>query len=236
MKNSIICKNCSVENPLYNQICSNCKYYIRDKLPNIDIWETISLIIESPSKSFQRIIFSEHKNFIVFLTLFFAIRILIVTRFISLIESEFTSYTTAIILSYLILLIGLTAVIVIFFTLVRFTLKRINYITRLKDLYSIFIYSSMPNIFAVVILFPIQVIVFGDYLFSNNPNPFQVKPIFAYALAGFEIGVIIWAFVLNYISFKVLTCSKKAGLVITLLLNIILIGLIYFASLYVFYL
>jgi hypothetical protein len=236
MKNSVNCKNCSAENPLYNHICSKCKYYIRDKIPNIDIWETIGLIIESPSKAFQRIIFSEHKNFVVFLTLFFALRILIVTRFISLIEGNFTSSTTPIILSYILVLLGLTLVLITFFVLISFTLTKMDYRIRIKDLYSVYMYSSMLNIFSVVILFPIQLIVFGDYLFSNNPDPFQVKPILAYILTGFEIGIVIWSLILNYISFKVLTCNNAAGFIIMLLLNVILAGLIYLASQYVFYL
>ena len=236
MKNSVTCKNCSAENPLYNHICSNCKYYIRDKIPNIDIWETIGLIIESPLKSFQRIIFSEHKNFVVFLTLFFALRILIVTRFISLLGNDFTSSTTPIILTYVMILLGLTLVLITFFVSIGFTLKKMDYSIRIKDLYSVYMYSSILNIFSIVILFPIQLIVFGDYLFSTNPNPFQVKPILAYILAGFEIGIVIWSLILNYISFKVLTCNNGAGFIITLLLNVILVGLIYLSSQYVFYL
>lgn len=226
MKNSVTCNNCSAENPPYNHICTKCKYYFRDKVSNIDIWETIGLIIESPAKAFQRIIFSENKNFIVFLTLFFSLRILILSRFVNsvLVSSTFTE--TSLILSYGVVLIGSVLTIIFGFVLIFILLKKMDYNIRLRDIYATYIYSNIPNLFALAILFPIELIIFGDYLFSNNPSPFLLKPIFAYILVGFEIGLIVWSIILNYISFKVLTGNIQASIIITTSVNILLAGLI----------
>lgn len=234
MKNSIICKNCSAENPPYNHICIQCKYFLRDKVSNIDIWKTIGLIIESPSKAFQTIIFSENKNFIVFLTLFFSLRILILSRFVNSIFATSTSSETSIILNLLVVIIVSVAILIFCFIITSFTLKKLNYMVRMKDIYSTYIYSFFPNLFALVILFPIELIVFGDYLFSNNPNPFQIKPLFAYLLLAFEIGMIVWSIILNYIVFKVLTGNNTVAIMISIIINILLASLILIFAEFIF--
>ena len=226
MKNPVICKNCSEKNPLYAHICSKCKYFLRDKVYNVDIWVTIGQIIESPTKAFLKIIFAEHKNFIVFLTIFFALRILVLSRFTSLFFTDSSTSAAPIIISYL---ISLTASAIIYFVLSYISsvvLNRWEYIVRFKDVYSLNIYSNIPNILALFILLPIELIVFGNYLFSNNPNPFQVKETFAYILSSFELGIILWSVILNYKAMKTLINNNSAALLISSIHLIFFITLI----------
>ncbi|MCJ7555177.1 MAG: hypothetical protein MUO34_14995 [Ignavibacteriaceae bacterium] len=235
MKNAVICKNCSAENSIYTHICTSCKYFIRDKVSNIDIGETIESIAESPSTAFKKIIFSEHKNFIVFLTILFALRILILSRFVSLILSESAISTTPLIMSYLSVLSSVIVLFVLISTLISFILNKKDYKVRFRDIYSLNIYSTVPNLFAVIILFPIELIVFGAYLFSNNPNPFQVKTTIAYILFSFELGMILWSVFLNYKANYALTASKSVSLMITALNYFLIIALIIVLAVTVFF-
>ena len=77
------CKKCNHINPAYKYICSECKSYLRERVVNIDLWNTIQLIIEDPHKAFKQIIFAEHKNFIIFISFFIAVKNLIIARFFS---------------------------------------------------------------------------------------------------------------------------------------------------------
>lgn len=234
MKNPVICKNCLAENPLYSHICSKCKYFLRDKVHNIDIWTTIEQIIESPAKAFLKIIFAEHKNFIVFLTIFFALRILVLSRFTSLFFADSSISAAPIIISYLITLTASAFIYIILSYLSSIILKRWEYIVRFKDIYSLNIYSNIPNILALFILLPIELIVFGNYLFSNNPSPFQVKAELAYILAAFEGGILLWSFILNYKAIKTLTDNNTISLLTSLLHLLFFITLIIGLSLTVF--
>lgn len=235
MKNPVICKNCSAENPLYAHICSKCKYFLRDKVYNIDIWETIGQVIESPAKAFLKIIYAEYKNFIVFLTFFFSIRILVLSRFTSLFIAESPISTTPIIISFMLTLTATTIFLLVLSSISSLILRKVGYSVRFKDVYSLNIYSNIPNIFSIFILLPIELIVFGDYLFSNNPSPFQVKASLAYILAAFEIGILLWSFILNYKANKILTENNSVSLLTSSLHLLFFVSLLIGLALTVFF-
>lgn len=226
MKNPVICSNCSTENPFYSYVCSGCKHFLRDKIVNIDLWETIIQLLESPCKAFQKIILAENKNFIVFLTLFYVLRLFIVSRFLSLPFFSETESTTSLLTGYIIVLFTTTCFLLLFAWITALLLNKFEYSIRFRDNYSLLVYSNIPNIISLVLLFPIELIIFGEYLFSNNPNPFQVKPFFAYVLLIFEIGVFIWSLILIQVSFRTLTGSRIIGLLILVIYSICLIGLL----------
>lgn len=236
MKNPVICKNCSAENPVYSHTCGNCRYFIRDRVYNINIWETIGQIIESPGTAYKKVIYSEHKNFIVFLTFLLALRYLILSRFVSVPLSEATISSTPLLTGYLITLAATTGFLLAFAFIAKVVFNSSNYKVRIRDIYALNVYSNIPNFFAVLFLLPIELVIFGDYIFSNNPTPFQMKPLFAYVLAAVEVGLIIWSILLNIKSFTVLTNNKLTGM-ITGLINLFLIsGLIYILAETIFFL
>lgn len=235
MKNSVICKNCSAENPVYSHICDNCKYYIRDRVVNIDIWETIGKIIESPSEAFKKIIFAEHKNFIVFLLLIFGLRILILSRFISLILSDNNIATSSLLSNYLISLISVAFLLLLLSFFTSVTLNKYDYRVRLKDILSLNVYANIPNYFATTFIFIIELVVFGEYLFSNNPNPFQIKPTIAYVFLFVESGMMIWSILLNYKAMHSLTSKKILSSVLTLINYFFIAGLIILLAVTIFF-
>lgn len=226
MKNPVICGNCSTENPIYSHICSGCKHFLRDKIVNIDLWETILQLLESPGKAFQKIILAENKNFIVFLTFLFALRLFILSRFLSLPFFSETESTTELLTGYIIALSTATLFLILFSWIAALILNKLEYSVRFRDNYSLLVFSNIPNIISVVLLFPIELIVFGEYLFSNNPNPFQVKPLFAYILLVFEVGVFLWSLILIKISSRTLTGSRVISFIMSIIYSICLIGLL----------
>ena len=226
MKNSVVCHNCQTENPFYKLICENCKSYIRDRVYNVDLGSTIAGLIESPYRAFKNIIFAEHKNFLVFLILLSVLKFEIDSVFISLAFKQQIISLNNFAYAYLGLLITITAVFFLFSYLLNFLNKALGYETRIADNFSIYTYSLLPHIFALIILFPMELVMFGGYLFSTNPSPFALKEFIAYALLILEIIIILWSLFLtimaNYTQTKNIFYSVVVSIIFHSLLFIIL--------------
>lgn len=206
MKNVVVCKNCESENPFYVLICVKCKSYLRERIYNIDLWSTIAQLIESPSKGFKSIIFSEHKNFLILIILLVSGKFFIDGMFLNLFSLKENAKISNYIFNYLIIL-GLTFVLITVFSfLVKIIIKK--YVqTRFADNFSIISYSFLPHVFGFLSLLPIELILYGGYLFSAEPSPFLIKETLAYVMLGFEGVIILWSFFLTFWAIK--TQSKN---------------------------
>jgi len=228
------CKNCSHNNPPYLSICEKCKSYLRERVVNLDLWETIRLMIEEPDAAFKQIIFSEHKNFIVFLALFIAVKNLIIIRFISVPQLGKNGVVTSFIVSLLLSIVFTFAM----FSLTAFIQKKIlnkKAITlRFKDYLSLNIYSMIPYLFGLFLIFPVELTVLGGDIFSNNPYSFQIKPIVVYTLIGFEFLIILWSLFLFFRSNLLLTQNKQFAIIITATVFILWSISLYIQSLFIF--
>lgn len=215
-KNEIICNNCGSRNPEFEYKCSNCKAFLRDRIVNIDLGEALVRIIDSPSETLRKIKFSEHKNYIFFLLFFLSIRFLILSRFISV---PFV-YETIKLNTFLLILIsfGITIILFLFLSfLLQKIISLLNIKVRFKDILAVIIYSSLPNLFALFILFPIELVFYGEYLFSNNPYPFQIKESVFYFLLVIETLTIFWSIFLAYTGIKEFLKAKLFSFIVSVL-------------------
>lgn len=208
MKNVLVCKSCSTENAFYNQTCTKCKSYLREKIYNIDLWSVFSLLIESPTKAFTKIIYSEHKNFITFLFVLIALKSLIIARFMAVPFLSPDKITSSILISGLLLFLILAVYLILISYIHNVVIKSYKIENRFKDLLAIHTFSFSPLIFSLFILFPLELVIYGPYLFSNNPYPFQIKETVFYILLSVEILVLLYCFVLQFFGFKVQTKSN----------------------------
>lgn len=234
MKNRITCSNCSTENPPYSYICKNCNSFIRERVFNIDLWNVIGLLIESPKKALELIVLSEHKNFISFLLIFIAVKMLVNTRFISLISLGTFNPTTSLYLSYLIILGILVVYLILFSICFTFINKLLQITTRFRDNFTVLTYSLLPNVFGIIFLFIIELVVFGEYLFSINPTPFVIKGMTAYIFAGVEILLIVWSVFLSFKAFKVQTDSLLYSIIYSFVFNFCLAVILFYSSKFIF--
>jgi hypothetical protein len=232
MKNVIICKSCNTENPFYEVICSNCHSYLRDRIFNIDLWKTIEQLIESPVVAFRRIIQSEHKNFISLIFTFAVFKLFISSIFISLALFK-NEYALNLFITRLFYFAGgMLFLLLILSLLLLLALKGGGIKSRLKDLFAVLTFSLMPYSFAAIILFPVELIIFGNYLFSVNPSPFIIKSFFAWVLVSLEVLLILWSIFLTIAGTFAQTKSIKFSLANSLIFNIIVYSSIYFYSVY----
>ena len=234
MKNKIKCSNCSNENPPYAYTCYNCNSYLRERVFNIDLWNVIGLMIEVPKKAFELIIFSEHKNYISFLLILVAVKLLVNARFVSLISIGNFNPSTSLYLSYLILFSILVVYLILFAFCFTYINKSLQIATRFRDNLAVLTYSLLPNVFGIIFLFIIELVVFGEYLFSINPTPFVIKGVTAYIFAGAEILLIVWSVALTFKAFKVQTDSILYSIIYTSVFYFFLLVILFYSSKIIF--
>lgn len=232
MKNVIICKSCNTENPYYEVICTNCHSYLRERIFNIDLWNTIEMLIVSPVLAFRRIIQSEHKNFISLIFIFAVFKLFISSIFISLIFFKDEQALNYFLTRFFLFAGGMLVLLLAISLILRFVLKSGGIEARYKDLFAQLIFSLMPYSFAALLLFPVELIVFGSYLFSVNPSPFIVKSFLAWALLIIELLLIIWSVFLAVSGSYAQTKSIKFAITNSIIFNIIVYSSIYLYSVF----
>jgi hypothetical protein len=147
--------------------------------------------------------------------------------------SQFRS-TVGLEISYLIV-VGITLVLFLLFSIAYTLTGKLNNISfRFKDTIAILIYSQIPFIFGLLILFSLELVIFGDYLFSTNPTPFVIKGFIAYLFLLLEISTIIWSSFLVFKGFHTQTNVISFSLLSASTFIVLLISLIYICSLFVF--
>lgn len=226
MKNRVTCKICQTENPFHSLKCEQCKGFLRDKISNIDFWSTIIRLIESPREAFKTIIFSEHKNFILLLTLFYTFKIILLELFINTFA---LNYQDAVLNHFLIfgmiVFLSVFASLYFFSWTIKYLLHKFRVETRTKDNFAILIYSLVGYVFSLLILLPIELILFGSTLIQNSPSPFFLKPIPAYSMLIFECLFIIWSFFLMNRGFYLQSKSLIFSLAVSVLFHLFVFSL-----------
>jgi hypothetical protein len=234
MKNTIICSSCSTPNPPFKYICRKCNSFIRSRVYNIDLWKTLGSLVEKPKQAFEEIVYAEHKNFITFILLFVTIKLLVDIRFISMVNVGQYQATSNLFISYLIVFGTITTYLLLFSIVLKLVLLTSEIETRFRDNLAVLIYSFLPHIFGLIFLFVLELVVFGDYLFSVNPTPFVIKGLIAYLFLGAEVLLILWSVLLTYSALRVQTGSIYIGILSTLIFYLLLAVILYFSSLIIF--
>jgi hypothetical protein len=112
--------------------------------------------------------------------------------------------------------------------------KRNDIYLRFKDTFAIIIYSQIPYLFGLVILFTLELVLFGDYLFSKNPTPFIIKGFLAYLFLILEVGIIIWSIFLIIKAFLTQSQKKLFSIFTAITFTVLFWSLMYFCSVIVF--
>ncbi len=222
MKKVQVCGSCKTENSFYSINCKSCNAFLRAKIVNIDLWDTLWKLLESPVKTAETLIQSEHKNFTITILILAGIKIgislLAVSNAFFLFDEE--------ILSSLNFIIICTIFFVILLFAVSYAITSLNKIfgidNRFKDNLSIYSYSFLPIVLTLMILSPIQLALFGIYWFSFNPSPILFKPMAAYVMIFLEGLFYLWSLILLITSTYAQTKNKLYSVFIGLGVSIVL--------------
>ncbi|MBI9072116.1 MAG: hypothetical protein JEY94_10990 [Melioribacteraceae bacterium] len=185
MKNIIECSNCKSENPIYSSTCNNCKHYLRDRVYNIDLWNTFWMLMESPVSAFKKIIFSEHKNFVSLLLFFISLKVAI-----NAVIVRNALFNNIILDSIPINIAAGMVLFIVLFILLVYGITGLNnllgYANRFKDNLALYTYANSIFVFGLILLTTLKYALFGIYAFTFEPSPFELKTMAAWVITALE--------------------------------------------------
>jgi hypothetical protein len=225
----IICSVCQTENDSYAAICKKCGGFLQNRVPNLDLFDTLWRIIENPRKAFRLIMIAEHKNYALFLYALCGISVAFSGFWYFRVGDRFENVMLLIFWGLIIgvpLGIGLCPILTSFHWLLS---KLLGGKSTFRASMGITSYSLMPFIVSLLLLLPIELMTFGMYIFTFNPHPIIIKPVSYIVLIGLNTAMILWALVLLVIGTNVgnQISAWKSILVVFLVSGFVLTGFIF---------
>jgi hypothetical protein len=192
----ITCAVCKTQNDEYAIVCTSCKSYIQNRIPNLDFFDTVWKVIESPRTAFHDITLAEHKNYSLLLFSLFGIALSFTgfwyfrlgLRFESLLDLLAVATGVGVIVGFVcaILVTGLFEILARLF----------GGKGSVRNSLAVLAYATTPVSLTLVLILPVELLTFGMYLFTANPDPYTFKPGLYVTLIGADTAVGLWAFVL----------------------------------------
>jgi hypothetical protein len=192
----ILCPVCKHSNDEFSIKCVSCGSFIQDRVPNLDLFAMIWLMIESPSDAFKKIIIAEHKNFVLLFSLFFGIGVIFSLMWTRQSGNSFDNLFPLLLFGTG---IGLAISIPLFYTLalaVHLVVVLFKREAKFTVTYGIIGWSLLPIILSVVFILPLELSTLGLLLFSANPTAYEVKPLVTTVLLGLNGLMVIWSLLL----------------------------------------
>jgi len=190
MQNYSECPNCKTQNPFYQLVCKNCKAYVREKVFNIDFWNTFWHMFDSPIKFLQNVVFADHKNFLLFTLLLLSFKYSVNSFLLTNIFRPKLNLTSDVLNNMFYLILGFIIIFIFYSFTLKYLLKLFKVETRVKDNLAVLVFSQSSILFSLFFVFPVQLGVFGVHWFIFNPSPLMIKQNVAYAL--FILESILW--------------------------------------------
>jgi hypothetical protein len=190
------CPVCGTENNDLDIVCRSCKGFMQAKVDNLDLFSTIWGIFESPRKTFRRIAIARSKNYVVMLNAAFGMALVFTCFWHWQIALKIPSLLTIVGLGVLVgipagnLVVALAAFGVR--ALLRLGGTRIAY----RNAFAVLAYAGVPVVLSLVLLFPLEIGIFGVYFFDNNPPPIVINPPAYIGLIGLDTLAGVWSVLL----------------------------------------
>jgi hypothetical protein len=220
------CPVCGTENDDFAVVCVSCKGYIQAKVDTLDLFQTIWGLTESPGATFRRIGLARSKNYVIPLTFAFGIALVYALLWHGNYGVREPQLITLLGIG---LLAGPVLGVILFFALSRL-LTAASRVTGRKitgrNAFALFAYAASPVVLSLVLVFPIEIAVFGVYLFDSNPPPIVLNPLAFIILAGLDVIAGVWSLVLLGIGIRVMGgCSRLVSVVLTALATAAIVAL-----------
>lgn len=216
-KSMIVCSVCKAENGDLDIVCPACKSFLQTRVDTLDLFGTIWQLIDSPLAAFKRIVLSQHKNYLLLLSSLFGMSIVYGVIWFEKLGNNFSNVLTLVGAGLLIgPIVGIIFVLALGFFSMR-TTKALGGKTTFKNMSAVVAYSTIPIILSLVLVFPVEIAVFGLDFFGKNPPPMVIKPVAYVALLSMDFLAVGWFFLLLVEGTAVATgFSRVRSLIVTL--------------------
>lgn len=192
----IICPVCHSENDNYATVCSNCKGFLQNRIPNLDLFETVWGIVESPRATFHQVTLAEHKNYSVFLFTLFGISLSFTSFWYLRLGNRFDTLLELIVWALGVGVVTGLGLVLILPVSYHLSARAMGGKSGFRSSLGLLSYSLVPVVASLFFVLPVELLTFGMYLFTANPHPYTIKPVSYVALVSFDVGVSLWSFIL----------------------------------------
>ncbi|HEY6951739.1 MAG TPA: Yip1 family protein [Bacteroidota bacterium] len=188
------CPVCRTENDEFATVCRNCKSFIQNRIPNLDFFATVWKVIESPRQAFHDITLAEHKNYSLLLFSLFGIGLSFTAFWYFKLGSRFDSLLDLLAKAVFSgVALGLVCAM-LFTVLFHLTARVLGGRGSFRTSLGVLAYATTPVFLSLVLILPIELLTFGMFLFTSNPDPYTIKPGLYVALISVDVAVSLWAF------------------------------------------
>jgi len=174
----------------------SCRSYVQAKVDNLNLFETVWGLMESPGRTFRRIVLSYHKNYVVLLSSLSGIFLVYAIIWLKDVGRVFSNVLT--LLGFGIVVGPVTGVLVV--GLLSLLIGRLISVfggtVTFRNVFAVTSYSLMPTVICLVIVFPVLVAIFGIYLFDRNPSPMVLQPAIYVSLLTLSGLTVAWSWFL----------------------------------------
>jgi hypothetical protein len=193
------CEVCGTENDDLALKCSGCRGFLQAKVEVLDLFPTLWGLIERPRPTFRRIVRARRKNFVFGLAALLGIAVVFLVMWARRSGTAFRSLAEVVGVGaglgipagiLLVLLLGVAG----------------GKVSRMlggrggaKNFLAVTAYASSPMLYALALVLPAELAIFGMYLFDRNPDPMALKPEVYVALLAFDVLSTLWAAALLHI-------------------------------------
>ncbi len=224
------CSICQFENDDLAVICERCRAYVQARVPNLDFFDMFWHIIESPGSAMKRVAVAEHKNYTLFLWGLCGIVFSFTAMWVFNLGDQFES------LVYLLAVAASVGPLCGIIVLYLFSIS-IHFIATAifrgsagaKNTVAIVAYSCIPIVMTLASVLPVKLIVFGIFMFSDNPSPMVISPAPYVILILLDAFALLWSLALLTIGIRVInrfSVSRSIGSVLTTLMFFSILALL----------
>ncbi len=192
----LICPVCGHQNDDLAVVCVSCKGYLQAKVDTLDLFHTVWGLLEAPGATMRRIVIARHKNYVVLLSCLFGMALAFCAMWYLSLGRVLGGLGPTLAIGILAgPVIGLIAVVVIG-NVIRLASRLFGGHATMRETLPMVAYAMVPIVISLVVVFPLEIAVFGQYLFDNNPPPLVINPPAFIGLVALDVLAVIWAWAL----------------------------------------
>ena len=199
----ITCSICGLQNDELAVLCSSCKSYLQSKVDTLNLFETIWQLIENPGAAFKKIVLARHKNYVLVLSCLVGISTSFALFWMMHLGNRFDNL---LVLTSAGAMVGLPLGLVIVLLVsvcISVEIRLFRGKVSLRDSRAVVSYAGIPVVMSLVMIFPLEIAIFGVDFFGTNPPPMVIDPGVYLALVGFDGLAVLWSIFLLYKGIRV---------------------------------
>jgi len=192
----LLCPVCGKENDDLAVVCVSCKGYLQTKVDTLDLFHTSWGLLETPRTTMHRIAISRHKNYTIFLTALFGIAFAVTILWFGNFGRVLGGLGGVLLVAVLGgPILGLISVLLMSIVL-RIASKILGGHSSMRETFAVVAYATVPIVWSLVLVFPVELAVFGGYFFDSNPPPQVINPIAYLLLLTLDSIAVFWSWIL----------------------------------------